>query len=101
MGHRPDRTPAISWSDPGGGIRIVTRTELGTSDRWRSAFAQERKDHRYYELLEDTLREGFTYGYLSIAQDSAEIAIQPYFILDQDLLAGLGPQVKTLVSGIR
>lgn len=101
MGQRPDRTPAISWSDPGGVIRIITRTQLETSDRWRSAFAQERKDRRYYELLEDTLRDGFIYGYLSIAQDSVEIAIQPYFILDQDLLAGLGSQVKTVVSSIR
>ena len=30
--------------------------------RWSRAFAGERKDHRFYELIEDTLKDGFSYG---------------------------------------
>src|SRR5215475_3656540 len=75
--------------------------EISGLSRWQSAFAEERKDHRYYELLEDTLRDGFKYGYLKIENDHAVHAIQPYFLLDQDLLAGLGGYVTKFVARIR
>ena len=71
------------------------------SSHWQSVFAQERKDRRYYELLEDTLKDGFTYGYLVIEREDAICAIQPYFLLDQDLLAGLGGNVKRSIAGMR
>jgi hypothetical protein len=82
-------------------IKIASRDEISGLSRWQSAFAEERKDHRYYELLEDTLRDGFKYGYLKIENDHAVHAIQPYFLLDQDLLAGLGGYVTKFVARIR
>jgi hypothetical protein len=82
-------------------IRMATRAELAASPHWQAAFARERKDHRYYELVEDTLTDGFTYGYFVVERDGAVCAIQPYFIVDQDLLAGTGAQVTRLVAGLR
>ena len=101
MDQRTDRTRATLRPDLDGTIKITTRAELANSACWHSAFAQERKDHRYYELLEDTLGGGFSYGYLSIERNGAAIAIQPYFVLDQDLLAGLGVRSRKLVAAIR
>ena len=40
--------------------------------RWSRAFAGERKDHRFYELIEDTLKDGFSYGYF-VVDDGADI----------------------------
>jgi len=82
-------------------IRIVSRSEIAGSPYWLKAFACERKDHRYYELLEDTLRDGFSYGYLSVESGRSVRAIQPYFILDQDLLAGTPEFVRKFITGIR
>src|SRR5690242_14460932 len=82
-------------------IRIVSRGEIAGSLRWQQAFAHERKDRRYYELLEDTLKDGFTYGYLSIESAGTVRAIQPYFLVDQDLLAGIPESIKKLIAGIR
>ena len=57
---------------------------------WRSAFVGQRKDHRFYELVEDTIRQDFDYQYFAIKDRDGEVqAIQPFFILDQDLLAGI------------
>jgi hypothetical protein len=42
---------------------IVARGDLQRRPRWRGAFANERKDHRYYELVEDTLHPEFDYRY--------------------------------------
>jgi hypothetical protein len=86
---------------PAGTIRIASRDEISGLPHWQEAFARERKDHRYYELLEDTLTDGFKYGYLSIESGPSVFAIQPYFLVDQDLLAGLPTQAKKLVAGIR
>lgn len=82
-------------------LRIVTRAELKDCDAWTSAFAESRKDHRYYEIVEDTLRDRFEYGYLAIVDAAGTIrAVQPFFLLDQDLLEGLGPEWRS-VSFIR
>ena len=40
---------------------VVTRAELSGCAPWTSTFADERKDHRYYEILEDTLKANFEY----------------------------------------
>ena len=90
-----------STSRQGRTIRIASRAEISVLPQWQSAFAQERKDHRYYELIEDTLKDGFTYGYLIVENDRAVRAIQPYFLVDQDLLAGMSGAVTKIVGGLR
>jgi hypothetical protein len=36
-------------------LEVIARDDLRRCPRWQVAFASERKDHRYYELVEDTL----------------------------------------------
>ena len=43
-----------STSRPGRMIRIASRAEISALPQWQSAFARERKDRRYYELIENT-----------------------------------------------
>jgi Acetyltransferase (GNAT) domain len=100
--HQPvDRARPTSRPRWDATIRIASREEIAASPHWQNAFAHERKDHRYYELVEDTLKDGFTYGYFLIESDGAVRAIQPYFIVDQDLLAGTGAHVTKLIAGLR
>jgi hypothetical protein len=91
---------ANSASRSGRTIRIASRNEISGVSHWRTAFAQERKDYRFYELLEDTLKD-FKYGYLIIEDNRTVCAIQPYFLIDQDLLAGLSGRVRKFIAGIR
>src|SRR5262245_45182459 len=83
------------------GARIASRAEVVRLPHWSRAFPGERKDHRFYELVEDTLTESFRYGYLVIENGTDIRAIQPYFVLDQDLLAGLDGRGKAIVGAIR
>jgi len=101
MFQRRGRTSSVSSQIAGRTIRIASRDEIAKSSHWQNAFAHERKDHRCYELVEDTLKDGFTYGYFAIESDGAVCAIQPYFIVDQDLLDGVSGHVKKLIAGIR
>ena len=82
--HHPHEDP------PNGHVHVLTRPELARCAHWGNAFDGERKDHRYYELVEDTLPLGFDYRYFAMANSRGEVfAIQPFFLLEQDLLAGV------------
>jgi hypothetical protein len=82
-------------------VRIASRADVTQLPRWSRAFPGERKDHRFYELIEDTLMEGFTYGYLVVESGGDVRAIQPYFILDQDLLGGMSGFAKRCFDAVR
>lgn len=76
---------------------------MARSACWTDAFSTQRKDRRYYELVEDTICPDFEYRYFIIRDVHGEVcAIQPCFILDQDVLAGIrGRGVRVLADFIR
>lgn len=101
-GHHVTSCRAASSVRSSFSVEIVTRAELRSCDIWRAMFANQRKDHRYYEIVEDTLRDNLEYRYLAIVDGVGRIrAVQPFFLLDQDILEGLGPERLHLVSFIR
>lgn len=75
---------------------------MAQCSRWKQAFAGERKDRRYYEILECTVHPEFDYGYFAVKNASGAIhAVQPFFIVDQDLLAGIGSKFAGPIGAIR
>jgi hypothetical protein len=89
-------------ASPDGSVEVVRRADLARCPRWAVAFAGEHKDHRYYELVEDTIMPEFDYRYFVIRDGRGEVfAVQPFFLLDQDLLAGTGARIGALASFIR
>lgn len=85
-----------------GSVGLVSRTELRRCHHWKRAFVGKRKDHRYYELVEDTLQQGFDYRYFAVKDAHGEVrAVQPFFILDQDLTIGVSPKIAVLIKSIR
>jgi len=94
--------PRFESTQPPWRLEVIAREDLRHCPRWEVAFANERKDHRYYELVEDTLHPEFDYRYFLIKDASGHIrSIQPFFLLDQDLLVGMSPRFGALVGGIR
>lgn len=70
-------------------VIVVSRAKLGDHPIWQSTFAASRKDHRYYEILEDTLKDRFNYKYFLITEERGDtLAVQPCFVMDQDMLEG-------------
>ncbi len=83
-------------------VEVATRAELVRCERWNAAFAEFRKDRRYYELIEDTLRQGFEHRYFVIRDaDGGVRAVQPFILLDQDLLAGVGARARRMAAIVR
>ena len=83
-------------------ISVVSRAEFSGSAPWTSTFTDQRKDYRYYEILDDTLRGQFEYRYFAIVDSKGYVrAIQPFFLLDQDILEGLGAERIYWISLVR
>jgi hypothetical protein len=83
-------------------ISVVSRAELSGCAPWTSTFADQRKDYRYYEILDDTLRGDFEYRYFAIVDNNGYVrAIQPFFLVDQDILEGLDGERIHWISLIR
>jgi len=83
-------------------VAVVSRAALSRCAPWTSTFTDQRKDYRYYEILDDTLRDQFDAQYFAIVDSKGNVrAIQPFFLVDQDLLEGLGAEHIYLISLIR
>jgi predicted N-acyltransferase len=83
-------------------VDIVARDYLRRCQHWQHAFTSQHKDHRYYEIVADTLHPEFIYLFFTLRDEQGKIrAIQPFFILDQDILAGTRPYIGRLLDVIR
>ena len=68
----------------------------------KNVFLNQIRDFRYAEIVEDTLNEQFVQKYFLIRnKDTGGTAIQPFFFVDQDALAGLPTRIRNLLSSIR
>ena len=81
---------------------VVTSAEHIPPELREAAFATQSKDFRYYQLLEESLREQFEYRYFVLCDEaSGAWAIQPAFFVYQDLLAGMPRAFRSLFAPIR
>lgn len=87
---------------PRGIAKVVTRAELQDCDAWRQAFRDKCKDHRYYEIVEETLEGDFEHHYLVLTDQSGTIrAIQPIFFVRQNLVEGVPGKIRSVVDFVR
>src|SRR5437773_7357707 len=88
---------------PQGVAKLVTLAELKNCDAWPRAFQNKCQDHRYYEIVEETLLENdFEHHYLRLEDNSGNVrAIQPVFFVRQNLVEGVPGKVRDLVDEIR
>jgi hypothetical protein len=87
---------------PSADVSVVSRAELADVEAWASAFEGQYKDCRYYDIVEETLHPEFDYRYFVLRDGAGRIeAIQPFFVLDQDILAGAGSGIRLAAEYIR
>jgi len=83
-----------------GQIRLMRLAELRDCDGWQKALRASTKDHRYYEIVAETL--GFDCR-AAVLEDSAGVvrAVQPFFFAEQDLVVTAPRAVQLPVAWIR
>src|SRR5262249_29451843 len=85
------------------GLAKVSRlSDLQNSEAWTRALRNKCKDHRYYEIVEETLECGFEHHYLLLEDTVGNVrAIQPVFFVRQNLVEGVPGKIRSIVDGIR
>jgi predicted N-acyltransferase len=87
---------------PEGIARLVSQTDLQSCEAWHKAFATRCKDYRYYEILEQTLHDGFEHHYLLIENRAGEVrAVQPLFFVRQNLTEGVTGRIRSVIDAVR
>jgi len=80
----------------------LSLTDLQNCDTWPLAFRNKCKDHRYYEIVEEALDGDFEHHYLVLEDDSGNVrAIQPVFLVRQNLVEGVPGKIRSVVDLIR
>lgn len=81
-------------------VRLVSLGEVRGLEEWASGFRHLAKDHRYYEIVADTL--GFDCRALVLEDEGARVlAIQPCFFVEQDLVIAGSRAVRRVVGAVR
>jgi predicted N-acyltransferase len=85
-----------------GTAKILKLSELRSSDYWKRAFQDKCKDHRYYEIVEQTLANDFEHRYLLFEDRSGRVrAVQPIFFVRQNLIEGVPGKIRAIVDLVR
>jgi predicted N-acyltransferase len=84
-----------------GVARVLARADLAKHEAWSSAFTGKTKDHRFYEIVADTLGSNFEHHYLALEDANGKVrGIQPVFFVRQNLVEGI-PALRAAVEKIR
>ena len=87
---------------PQGVLKVVPLAELQNCEAWRRAFHNKCKNHRYYEIVEETVEGDFDYRYLLLQDGSGKTrAIQPVFFVRQNLIEGVPGKISSIVDRVR
>jgi predicted N-acyltransferase len=87
---------------PSGVAKIVRIDALKGNEFWKRAFAGKTKDHRYYELIEQTLPNQFEHHYVVLEDRVGKTrAIQPIFFVRQNLVEGVPGKIRAIVDLVR
>src|SRR2546430_12311409 len=79
-----------------GRAKVVTRADLQKWNTWKCTFQNKCKDHRYYEIVEETLQNDFEHHYLGLEDSSGNVrAVQPVFFVRQNLIEGMPGKIRS------
>ncbi|HUE62381.1 MAG TPA: GNAT family N-acetyltransferase [Chthoniobacterales bacterium] len=85
-----------------GTARILTLSGVRDLEAWKRAFQDKCKDHRYYELIDETLANDFEYHYALLEDGSGNVrAVQPVFFVRQNLVEGVRGAFRRIVDLVR
>ena len=82
--------------------KIVTLARLQNRDAWERAFQNKCKDHRYYEIVDETLKGDFEHHYMVLEDRSGNLrSVQPVFFVRQNLVEGVPGKIRSVVDLVR
>ena len=89
----------FSIETPFGSAAVVDTVPSEDHEVWVAGFERYPVDHRYYEIVHESLRDQFAHYYL-LLKDAAGVtrAVQPFLIVSQDLATGTPAIIRKIPS---
>jgi hypothetical protein len=95
-------SPLISVATSFGRAVVANRVPKADAETWAAGLRHQANDHRYYELTHDALGHQFEHYYLLLQDHSGKTrAIQPFLIVNQDLVTGMPQVIRRGMENIR
>jgi len=92
----------ISVTTSFGRAVVANRVPEVDAETWAAGLQHQANDHRYYELTHDALGHQFEHYYLLLQDHSGKTrAIQPFLIVNQDLVTGMPKAIRRVMDRIR
>jgi hypothetical protein len=92
----------ISVATSFGRAVAANRVPEADAETWAAGLRHQTNDHRYYELTHDALGHQFEHYYLLLQDHSGKTrAIQPFLVVNQDLVTGMPRAVRRVMDRIR
>jgi hypothetical protein len=66
-------------ADQKGSVCVISSHELRTCPHWQHAFESQHKDHRYYDLINDTIHPEFKYLYFVLKDAGGKFELSSRF----------------------
>jgi len=85
-----------------GTAKVLSQTDLERIGAWKTTFRDRCKDHRFYEIMAQTLEADFQYQYLVLEDASGKVrAIQPLFFVRQNVCEGVSGRMRRIVDNLQ
>lgn len=92
----------ISVATSFGRAVVANRVPEADAGTWAAGLQHQANDHRYYELTHDALGHQFEHYYLILQDHSGKTrAIQPFLMVNQDLVTGMPKAFRRVMDKIR
>ena len=95
-------TQPIAVSTSFGRAVVAARVPEADAETWAAGLQHQANDHRYYELTHDSLGHQFGHFYLLLQDHTGKTrAVQPFLLVNQDLVTGMPKAVRRVVDRVR
>jgi hypothetical protein len=85
-----------------GSVAVADRVPTGDQAIWERGLSTYANDHRYYEIIHKALADQFQHLFLVLKDnDGLTRAIQPFFVVYQDLMTGTPTFVRKPIERVR
>jgi hypothetical protein len=92
----------ISVATSFGRAVVSNRVPEADAETWAAGLRHQANDHRYYELTQDALGHQFEHYYLILKDHTGKTrAIQPFLMVNQDLVTGMPKAFRRAMDKIR
>ena len=95
-------SPVETYVIPRGRVSVIPADQLDAGEAGSTEMAQQSQDHRYYQIVGDTLKDEFKLHYFVFRDETGRLrGVQPFFVINQSLVTAMKGFVASFTAKVR